>query len=149
MRAFAIAIVLVSCLMFLGPVQAGNANFMAFCLDGDGALSSWVTSRYEAYLSGTEHERTTHHRWEVWVQEAGGTMHVPVCAKLGDTAKPDTLKLENTCGRCVRFAVSRKNADGSLKRREIKLDANKSRFFRKLPNATVRVEGERDCSDTN
>ena len=151
MKAFSVAVVLLSGLLLFGPVRTGSAfaaHYMAFCVDGDGALSDWVSSRYEAYIVGQEHERTTRgHRWEVWVREGEKTMHVPVCARIVDGEKAGTLKLENTCGRCVRFAVSRTTADGTAKRREIKIDAKKSRYFRKLPNAVVRVEGERDCSE--
>jgi hypothetical protein len=57
------------------------------------------------------------------------------------------MRLENVCGQCVRFTVSRTTADGTVKSRELTIDANKSRRFRKLPNATIKVDGERDCSE--
>jgi hypothetical protein len=57
------------------------------------------------------------------------------------------MRLDNVCDKCVKFTVSRTTADGTVKSREIKIDANKSRRFRKLPNATIKVEGERDCSE--
>jgi hypothetical protein len=57
------------------------------------------------------------------------------------------MRLDNVCDKCVKFTVSRTTADGTVKSREIKIEANKSRRFRKLPNATIKVEGERDCSE--
>jgi hypothetical protein len=120
--------------------------FQAFCVDGDGPLSGWLTSRSEAYLIGREHEVSTRgHRFEVLVQSGETVVRVPACARLTDGDRPDTLRLENTCDRCVKFLVSRTSADGTVKAREINIDAKKSRRFRKLPGATLRVEGESDC----
>ncbi len=38
--------------------QTVSTRFMAFCMDGDGALSDWVDTRNEAYIAGREHETT-------------------------------------------------------------------------------------------
>jgi hypothetical protein len=57
------------------------------------------------------------------------------------------MQLENTCGKCVRFTVARTNADGTLKAKEFKIDPKKSRSFRKIPDTTIKVGGERDCSE--
>ncbi|MGD9587530.1 MAG: hypothetical protein AB7V11_01390 [Pyrinomonadaceae bacterium] len=128
------------------PVADTNSRFMAFCIDGDGALTGWLTSRYDAYLAGREHERvSSNHRWEIWVQEAGKTLREPVCGRITDGSKPDTVKLENTCGRCIRFHVTRTNADGSVNAREFNIKTKKSRQFRRTPNSTFNVIAEADC----
>jgi len=147
---------ILSILFFLGMVAFGTSpagtafqlDFKAYCMDGDGELTDWVSSRLDAYLVGSQHEQSTHgHRWEIWSREAGGTpSRYAVCGSLRDGDKPDTIRLENTCGRCVGFIVSRKTADGKVKRREFELNASKSRHFRKIPGAVVRLEGERECS---
>ncbi|MFL6468012.1 MAG: hypothetical protein ACJ72Z_08650 [Pyrinomonadaceae bacterium] len=139
-------------LVAFSTVPAGTAfqlHFKTYCLDGDGELTDWVSSRLDAYLVGSEHELAFRgHRWEIWSREAGGsTTRYAVCARLSDGAKPDTVRLENTCGKCTRFVVSRKTADGETKRREFELDAKKSRHFRKLPGAVIRVEGEGECTE--
>ena len=150
MRSLAIAVVLISGTILFAATPIANVEplFQAFCNDGDGPLSGWVNSREEAYLIGREHERANRgHRWDILVQSGETVVRVPTCARLGDGTKPDTVRLENVCGKCVRFAVSRTNADGTVKRKEIKIDANKSRQFRKLPGATIQIEGESDCSE--
>lgn len=119
---------------------------MAFCMDGDGALTEWVSNRLDAYLVGTEHERSRNHRWEIWTRDGGSESHMPVCARLTKGTKPDTMQLENTCGKCSQFSVARINKDGTARRRELRIAAKKSRFFRTLPDTTLRVEGERDCN---
>ena len=150
MRSLAIAVVLISGTILFAATPAANVApfFQAFCNDGDGPLSAWLDSRYEAYLMGRDHELANRgHRWDVLVQSGETVTRVPACARLADGTKPDTMKLDNTCGKCVMFTVSRTYADGTVKRKEIKIDPKKSRYFRKLPNATVQVEGERDCSE--
>ncbi|MDI1241048.1 MAG: hypothetical protein PSX80_03905, partial [bacterium] len=50
--------------------QTVSSRFMAFCSDGDGALSDWVNTRNEAYLAGRDHEvAAKQHRWEILVQQ--------------------------------------------------------------------------------
>jgi hypothetical protein len=150
MRSLAIAVVLISgTILFAATPTADVAPFFqAFCNDGDGPLSGWVDSRYEAYVLGRDHELAYRgHRWDILVQSGETVTRVPTCASLADGTKPDTTRLDNVCGKCVTFTVSRISADGTVKSKEIKIDAKKSRQFRKLPNATIKVEGERDCSD--
>jgi hypothetical protein len=150
MRSLAIAVVLISGTILFAATPTANVApfFQAFCNDGDGPLSGWLDSRYEAYLAGRDHERVNRgHRWDILVQSGETVIRVPTCARLTDGTKPGTMRLENLCGKCVRFTVSRTTADGTVKSKEIKIDANKSRRFRKLPNATIRIEGERDCSE--
>ena len=150
MRSLAIAVVLISGTILFAATPAANVAplFQAFCNDGDGPLSAWVDSRYEAYLIGREHEQANRgHRWDILVQSGETVVREPACASLGDGTRPDTMRLDNVCDKCVKFTVSRTSADGTVKTREIKIDAKKSRHFRKLPNATVKVEGERDCSE--
>ena len=150
MRSLTIAVILISGTILFAATPTANVAplFQAFCNDGDGALSGWLDSRYEAYLMGRDHEMANRgHRWDVLVQTGETVTRVPACARLGDGTKPDTMRLENVCDKCVMFTVSRTTADGTVKSREIKIDAKKSRQFRKLTNATIRVEGERDCSE--
>lgn len=153
MKTFSFAVVLVSgALFFTGAVGSSDRefspHFQAFCNDGDGPLSDWVASRYEAYIIGRDHELNNRgHRWDILVQQGETVTRVPVCARLTEGTVPDTLKLENTCGRCVKFTVSRTTAEGAVKTREIKVEPKKSRHFRKLANATVRVDAERDCGE--
>ena len=150
MRSFAIALVLISgTILFAATSTAHVAPFyQAFCNDGDGPLSGWLNSRYDAYIIGRDHELANRgHRWDVLVQQGETVIRVPTCARLTDGTTPETIKLDNICGQCVRFTVSRTSADGKVKTGEFKIDPKKSRQFRKLPNATIKVEGERDCSE--
>jgi hypothetical protein len=150
MRSLAIAVVLISgtILFAATPTAMVAPIYQAFCNDGDGPLSAWLDSRYEAYLIGRDHERANRgHRWDVLVQTGETVIREPACARLQDGTTPDRMVLENLCDKCVKFTVSRTNADGSVKSREITIAAKKSRQFRKLPDATIKVEGERDCSE--
>lgn len=150
MRSLAIAVVLISGTILLAANPTANPApfFQAFCNDGDGPLSPWLDSRYEAYLAGRDHELAYRgHRWDILVMSGETVVRVPTCARLSDRSKPDRVRLENVCGKCVRFTVSRTNADGTVKSREIKIDAKKSRHFRKIPDSVIKVEGERDCSE--
>lgn len=128
--------------------QTVSTRFMAFCVDGDGALSDWVNTRNEAYLAGRDHERSARqHRWEVWIQQGETASRVPSCALVADGSKPDTVQVRNTCDRCVRFYLSRTTSEGSVKSREFTFDPKKSRHFRKPPGAKVTVDAERDCPE--
>lgn len=147
-----LAIVILTSGTFFSPslpetrVADPNARFMAFCLDGHGSITAWLTTRYDAYLAGREHERQFNdHRWEIWVQDAGTTLREPVCGRISDGSKPDTVKVENTCARCIRFHVTRTNADGSVNAREFNIKSKKSRQFRRTPNSTFNVIAEAEC----
>lgn len=149
MRTFAFAVVLISAaILFTAPPAAPDAApfFQAFCNDGDGAISDWVNSRYDAYVAGRDHElQHRGHRWDILVQDGTVVTRVPACARLSE-APNDTMRLENICGKCVKFLVSRTSEDGKINGREIKIDAKKSRHFRKLPKTVIKVEAESDCS---
>ena len=151
MRAFAIAVVLISgAILYGAPAVTETAPlFQAFCVDGDGPLSHWVATRYEAYLIGREHERNSRgHRWEILVQEGDSpVLRIPACGRLTEGSTPNTLKLENLCDKCTKFTVSRTTADGNVKAREISIQPKKSRHFRNLAGTTVNVEAEQDCSE--
>jgi hypothetical protein len=151
MRTFAIPVVLISAAFLFAAAPTGRVlppHFQAFCNDGDGPLSDWLASHYEAYVIGRDHELANRgHRWEILVQQGQAVVRVPVCGRLTDGSTPDTVKLENTCGKCVKFLVSRTSANEAVKAREIKIDPKKIRHFRKLANTTIKVEGERDCSE--
>ena len=149
MRTFAVAFVLISAaILFAAAPAAPDAApfFQAFCNDGDGPLSDWLASRYDAYAIGREHELVNRgHRWDILVQEGKTIGHVPVCARLSDVPN-DLVKLDNTCGKCVKFLVSRTYTNGKVNARAIKIQPNKSRQFRKLPKSVVKVEAESECS---
>jgi hypothetical protein len=128
--------------------QTVSTRYMAFCDDGDGALSDWVNTRNEAYLAGRDHEVTAkQHRWEILTQQGETASREPSCALIADGEKPDTLKVANRCDRCVKFYLSRKGDDGSVKSREFTIESKKSRHFRKLPGSKITVDSERDCSE--
>lgn len=150
MRVFSIGIVLMSGLLVFAasPVNPANPMFQAFCVDGDGPLSDWVGSRYEAYLAGRDHERANRgHRWELLVQQGDDpVLRIPSCALVSEGSKPGTLKLENQCDKCVKFTISRTMADGNVKTKDVTIQAKKTRYFRKLSDAVVSVEGESDCN---
>lgn len=151
MKAFAILVALVSGLVFSAAPAVNETNplFQAFCVDGDGSLSDWVTSREEAYLIGREHERSNRgHRWEILVQQGDNpVLRVPACARLTEDSTQNKLKLENLCGKCIKFTVTRKAADGATKTRDITIQPKKTRYFRNLPDSTVTVDAESDCSE--
>jgi hypothetical protein len=150
MKTFAIAVVLISgtILFAAAPTRNTAPFFQAFCNDGDGALTDWLSSRYEVYMAGRDHELAFRgHRWDILVQQGETVIRVPACARLTDGKRPQTVVLENSCGQCVRFMVTRTNADGDVKSREFKLDSKKQRGFRRPAGSVVTVDGERDCSD--
>ena len=148
MRAFAITFILVSATFLFAAVPDAGVlpSFQAFCNDGDGPLSGWMSSRYDAYIIGRDHELANRgHRWDILTQQGETVTRTPICARIGDGERAGTMKLENTCGQCVRFTVSRTDEKGKVNAREIKIDSKKTRYFRKLPNTVIKVEGERDC----
>lgn len=128
--------------------QTVSSRFMAFCSDGDGALSDWVNTRNEAYLAARDHQVSARqHRWEILVQQGETETRPASCALVADGTKPETIKVSNTCGRCVKFYLSRTSDDGSVKSREFAIDPSKSRHFRKLPGSKITVDSERDCTE--
>jgi hypothetical protein len=153
MRKPAAAIVLMFAILGFGvqmpaTSQTVSTRFMAYCTDGDGPISEWVNTRNEAYLAGRDHERgSRQHHWEVWTQQGETVSRPASCAVVSDGTKPDTVKVENNCTRCVKFFVSRTNKDGSVKSREFTISPKKSRHFRKLPDSRITVDSERDCPE--
>lgn len=153
MKTFAAAVVLIlGAIAFAVPLDRTPAEsaprFMAFCADGDGPLSEWVSSRYEAFLDGREHERLNrNHRWEIWVQDGETTRRQSVCSRIKEGTKPETMVVENTCDKCVKFTVARTNADGSVNAKEFTMKPKTGRNFRILPNSKLTVDSERDCPE--
>lgn len=128
--------------------QTVSTRFMAFCTDGDGALSDWVNTRNEAYLAAREHEVTAkQHRWDILVQQGETATRPASCALITDGSKPDTISVENTCDRCVKFFMTRTGDDGSAKSREFTINSKRSRHFRKLAGTKITVDSERDCPE--
>ncbi len=125
-----------------------DPRFMAFCTDGDGPISDWVSSRYEAYLDGREHERSNRgHRWEIWTQDGETQRREPVCSRIMPGTKPDTVMIVNTCSKCLKFTIARTNPDGSVNAKEFTMKPNKGRNVRIFPNSKVTVDSERDCPE--
>jgi len=151
MRTFvaALTLILVAMAGEISSVQTSaetNSRFMAFCTDGDGALSGWLMSREEALLDGRDHERTTRgHKWEVWTQDGETTSRAAVCSRIVPGEKPDTVSVENACGKCLKFLVARTNADGSVNAKEFTMKPNSRRTFRAVPKSKITVDTERDC----
>ena len=151
MRSFAAALVLIlGTIVVADPARHAGTElvprFMAFCTDGDGSVSDWLPSRYEAYLEGREHERSFRgHRWEIWTQDGETQRREPVCSRIVPGEKPDSLMVVNVCGKCLRFTVARTNQDGSVNAKEFTIRPGKGRHFRVIPNSKLTVDAERDC----
>lgn len=151
MRKIYFSLILLACaLYFSGGGSAvkseHEARYMAFCNDGDGPVSEWVVTRNDAYQRGRDHELAFRgHRWEILVETAAADFKAPSCALVSDAKRPGILRLENTCGECRVFRVSRRTADGQVKTRDLTVKPNGRRFIRKLENAQVAVEGESSC----
>jgi hypothetical protein len=130
----------------LSNILPEDSLYVAFCVDGDGALSDWHSSRFDAYLIGRDHERQfKSHRWELWTRGGATPKREPVCSRVSDGNKPNTVKVENICGKCARFTVARTNADGSVNAKEINFKSKKGRVFRKPEGSVVTVYSEQDC----
>src|SRR5688572_10001866 len=150
MRTLATSLIVVCVFLSIGPdssaVSKRNAWFMAFCNDGDGPLSEWVSTRNEAYLAARDHERSFKgHRWELLVQQGETLIRPTSCALISDGEKPETIRLENTCGECRKFVVSRKLADGAVNSKQFTVKANSRRYFRKIDGSVITVDGASDC----
>ena len=146
--AFAFAVVVLAAGTAV-KAQPGGLRFMAFCTDGDGALSEWVFPRDEAFIAGRDHERANRgHHWEVLVQQGTVAVGKPTCSVIADDPQRlDTVRVVNTCGTCRIVKVSRRNADGTSKSREFRIKPKSQRHFLKRPGSQVVVEGEAVCPD--
>jgi hypothetical protein len=127
--------------------QPVGSRHMAFCTDGDGALSDWVDSREEALIAGRDHERANKgHRWEMLAQHGKVAIRPSTCAALAeDPSRPDVVRVVNTCGACRIFRVARRNADGTVKSKEFTVKPKSQRRFLKRPESEIVIEGESDC----
>jgi hypothetical protein len=152
MRSILLGLLLLLAFGFAGglerPAAADSDNwFMAFCSDGDGALSQWVNSRNDAYLAGRDHERAFKgHSWEVLVHHGAVEMRPANCAIVTDGEKPGTVRLLNTCNSCRKFLVARTMSDGTVKSKEFNVKEKSGRFFRKIEGAVITVAGEANCN---
>lgn len=151
MRTFALVSILVCVGVFVpfdrSASGASDRNwFMAFCNDGDGPLSAWMSTRNEAFLAARDHERAAPgHRWEMLVQHGATSVRPPACALLTDGEKPDTVKLQNLCGDCRTFTISRTTADAVKKTKQFTLKGKGQRHFRKIEGAVISASLEADC----
>lgn len=150
MRTFTLLIVLCVAVLSLGGEgrvgAAQNLRYMAFCTDGDGELSGWMTSREEAYMAGRDHERAFRgHRWDVLTIGAPPRMNEPSCSLFSESSRENTVILVNTCSECKMFRLRRTIGNDSPKEKDVKFKAKGARGFRNLPNWTLAVVGESDC----
>ena len=130
--------------------QSPGTWHMAFCTDGDGALTEWVPSRDDAVIAGRDHEKASRgHRWEIFVQTGKVAVKTPGCAAIGDDPnRPDTVRVVNTCGTCRIIKVTRRHADGTSKSKEFQVKPKSTRRFLKRPDSEIVVEGEFECPDS-
>ena len=149
MRTFTITIILAAAVLSLGSgsrAGAENLRFMAFCTDGDGELSGWLTSREEAYMAGRDHERSFRgHRWDVLTINAPPRMGEPSCGVFAESSRENAVILVNTCSECKVFRL-RRTVDGKpAKERDVKFKAKSARGFRNQAGWLLTVLGESDC----
>lgn len=151
MRTLRVFVLGVVCLTFSTSVlaQAEGEWFMAFCMDGDGPLTGWITSRADALIAGRDHERANRgHHWEVLVQEGRVAVGKPGCAAVADDPqRPDTVRVVNTCTACRIFKISRRYKNGSVKTKEIKIKPGNQKRFLKQPDSEIVILGEFVCPD--
>jgi hypothetical protein len=145
------ALVLSAFLLFLGGDAGASRQtmrYMAFCTDGDGDLSGWLTSRNEAYLAGREHERMNRgHRWEVLVEGTETPRRDEGCSLVSPGKREGTVRVENVCSACMIFRVARKAGDGTAREKDITFQANASRFFRTMQGAQFSILREMRCPE--
>lgn len=143
------ALVLSAFLLSSGGDAAASrqaARYMAFCTDGDGDFSGWLTSRNEAYLAGRQHERENRgHRWEVLVEGSETRPAGEHCSLVTPAKREGTIRVVNVCTECRIFRVSRKMGDEPAREKNITFQANASRYFRTMAGAQFSVLGETSC----
>ena len=130
--------------------QTEGMWYMAFCTDGDGPLSEWLTSRADAVVAGRDHERANRgHHWEVFVQHGKVAVLTPACAAVAeDPARPDTIRVINTCDTCRLLRISRRYQNGTVKTKEFKVKPKSQRRFLKRAESEIVVETELECPKT-
>jgi hypothetical protein len=123
-----------------------QARYMAFCVDGDGSLSGWLSSRHEAFLIGQEHERAFRgHRWEIMVQGEEPSYPSESCSLITRGRGDNVLRVSNTCGRCMVFRMARTAGEEEPRFFELRLDPRRSRVIRMQANERLSTEGETVC----
>ncbi len=152
MRTLRVFVLGVVYLAFSVPVlaQAEGEWFMAFCMDGDGPLTEWITSRADAVIAGRDHERANRgHHWEILVQEGRVAVGKPGCAAIADDPqRPDTVRVVNTCDVCRVFKIGRRYKDASVKTKELKIKPKSQKRFLKHADTEIVVQGEFTCPDS-
>lgn len=150
MRTFAAAVVLLMAGLFFSAgsdaQSASNTRYLAFCSDGDGELSNWLYNRTDAYLIARDHERATRgHRWEVMVQGVEVNRVDGSCSLMTPGRRPNTVRLENTCGECRTFKVRRQIGEEPATEKEISVRPGGRRYFRAPAEALISVLEENAC----
>lgn len=150
MRTLFCTALILSAALFLSGGNAGASRqatrFMAFCTDGDGDLSGWVTSRNEAYLAGRTHEQENRgHRWEVLAEGSETRPAGGHCSVTAPGKREGTIRVVNVCTECRIFRVARKTSDGQSHQKEITFQPNSSRYFRTLPDTQFSILRETNC----
>ena len=150
MKVFSVAAVAVFGVLCLSFVFGTNAQqrsrYLAFCDDGDGPISTWVSNRDEAYLAGREHERANRgHHWTVLTQEATGPRDSDSCAVTMPGRKEGVIRVINTCTECKIFKVSRRSEGEKAVVKEVTFKPNSSRYFRSMTGSVFQIDHEGSC----
>ena len=124
-----------------------QTRYMAFCDDGDGALTGWVTNRDDAYLAGRDHERNFRgHRWEILVEDKHDRWKDTKCSAFSEVDKPGVLKLNNVCNQCEVFRMRRTIGTNAPTEKDVTLKPKGSRFFRTQSDWKLEVVSESACT---
>ena len=149
-KCFSSILLLVTGLFFAVGTSADaslfQTRYMAFCDDGDGALTGWVTNRDEAYLAGRDHERNFRgHHWEILTQNVHERWQDTTCSAFSESDKPGVLQLHNVCNRCEVFRMRRTIGTNAPKEKDVTFKAKGSRYFRAQPEWKLEVVSESAC----
>ena len=151
MRNNAFGILLLATVVFLAVTTSADASlfqtrYMAFCDDGDGAITGWVTNRDDAYLAGRDHERNFRgHRWEILTENVHDRWQDKRCSAFSEGSRPGILKLNNVCGQCKVFRMRRTMGSNAPTERDVMFKPKGSRYFRTQADWQLEVIGEEAC----
>lgn len=121
-------------------------RYMAFCTDGDGDLTGWLTSRDEALMAGRDHEKNTRgHRWEIVTEGNDRNRPAERCAATSTGKREGVIQVENVCSECRIFRVSRRAGNEAAREKDITFQPNASRYFRLMDGAQLTIRRETGC----
>jgi len=151
MRTLASAVVLIAALLFpFGSSVVAvrqQPRYMAFCTDGDGDLTGWLTNRDEALMAGRDHEKNTRgHHWEIVTEGNERNRPAERCSATSPGKREGVVRVENVCSECRVFRVSRRGGSEAAREKDITFQPNASRYFRLMDGALLTVRRETGCS---